>query len=171
MFPKFTFIIIGLSLLSTIVGSILFALGYENDFVFILAEGGNNLGLLLGFAVLVINGSLLKTKYWLLILAGFILLLVGELTKILHWNYSNILLMVGVCVILISYFLRFINKQEKGHLDILKLLWVIAYFGNYILNILIFSLHNYDLIPIIILWITIIDFMVLEIKKEEILEQ
>jgi hypothetical protein len=165
---KLSSIIIGLSFLSTLIGSIAFALGYKNDFVFILAEGGNNLGLLLGFAVLVLNGSLLKTKYWLLILAGLSLMLVGGLTKILHWSYGNILFVVGACVIQISYFLRFINKQEKRHLDILKILWVIAYFGNYILNILNFSSHNCDIIPMIILWLAIIYFIILEKKEQDV---
>ncbi len=168
---KYFFFVIGVLFISTIIGSILFALGYRNDFSFILAEGGNSIGLLLGFWMLVLNGSLLKTKYLLLIIMGFGLSLIGGLIKVLHWNYANILVILGTCIVLFSYLVSFINKREKRHLDILKLIWVIAYLGNIISHLFHISSNDYAIISITILWLAIIDFIVLEVKKEEVLEQ
>ncbi|MEL7532170.1 MAG: hypothetical protein AAFN10_12710 [Bacteroidota bacterium] len=57
----------------------------------------------------------------LLILSG-----IGLLMRILHWPYGTEILMGSLVTAGLGYAYRFWEKPDKGLLDILKLLWVLA---------------------------------------------
>ncbi|WP_323787469.1 GldL-related protein [Psychroserpens sp.] len=85
---------------------------------------------------------------------ALITLIFGALFKIMHWPYSNLLMSIGSCAILILYTIRFIYKKEKVRIDYIKLglvvLWVISYVNQ---ALHLFNLSYYFEIVLMILFI------------------
>lgn len=81
---------------------------------------------ILGTAMLIKNSTLTKTIYfkYISILIGIVFF--GVMFKIMHWPDSSIMLAIGLLGIPSVYVFRFIYKQIKTQLDIMKLIWVIT---------------------------------------------
>lgn len=65
---------------------------------------------------------------------AFIIIIFGALFKIMYWPYAHQLILIGNCLILVLYTIRFFYKNEKGRLDYVKLglvmLWVFSYLNQ-----------------------------------------
>jgi len=127
-----------------------------------LLSVGSGLGQLLGLWLLVRNGTILGTVYArvMLFLGG--LLLLGAAFKILHWAGANPLLVVALAGIALTYSLRFFRKREKGRLDVLKLLFVLAFSSNALLTFLHLAPREAAYVPPMLLWLAVLDFMYVE---------
>jgi len=108
---------------------------YLNSYYFQNATLDTLLGLVNAIAriwaivILIRNGTLLKTHpLYQLILFFFGIAIIGNLFKLQHWPYSNVILVLGLLGIPIIYAIRFIKKQNKNALDLLKFIWVTVLF-------------------------------------------
>mgnify|MGYP003624168290 FL=1 len=65
---------------------------------------------------------------------SIIILIFGALFKIMHWPYSNILILIGSILVGLLYTFRFIFKRNKESLDYVKLsmilLWIFSYLNS-----------------------------------------
>ncbi len=159
-------VLILLSLVCALIGLCLNFFNGESSLGYILIERGIGTGQLIGIFMLLSNGTTLKTLYWKLILVFIPIILLGTLFKIMHWHLADPLLLVGLFAIPSIYFIRFITKKERGHLDILKWLWVLTAFVFSALILMHWLSKSYSTIPVIVLWVTICDFIVLEFRKK-----
>ena len=166
---KLLLILIGLGILTAFIGIIVEYVTTD----FETAELGLSLfdfGLwisgTLGFLLLVLNGTFIKTKYFKIAQGIIAIIIIGALLKILHWtSYANLIIIGGLIGIMVLYFLSFVKKPIKKRLDYLKLIWVIV---SYTLGILSFlHLIKRDLTEIsnYILWLAVIDFAVSGLKS------
>ncbi|SFI60655.1 hypothetical protein SAMN05443431_101444 [Olleya namhaensis] len=80
-------------------------------------------------------------KFSLLLRICVSILLIGALFKIMHWPYSNTLMLISILGILILYPLRFIPIVEKSTMDYVKLALVVLWCFNYLITIF----HLYQL--------------------------
>ncbi len=90
----------------------------ENSFLLASAQ-------ILAVAAMVINGSLIETRHFKIILICLGVTLVGRVMRIMHLPRAKEILLISDLAILISYLLHFYSKPEKRILDILKLLTVV----------------------------------------------
>ena len=109
-----------------------------------------------GVVLLLSNGTLVKTKYFVVLCIGFIVLLVGVLFKIMHWPYSEFILLFSVLLICIVYLFSFLNKNQKGVIDFLKLAWVVIRFLGSFFIIYRFVSYHILIVPHLLLVIMII---------------
>lgn len=89
----------------------------------------------IGFFILLLEGTFIKTRYFRYAKGMFAFVLIGVLFKIQHYPYSNVLITFGWLGILLIYGFSFTKKPIKNALDFLKLLWVIFSVPKIILGI------------------------------------
>ncbi|GHC65741.1 GldL-related protein [Ulvibacter litoralis] len=166
---KLLLILIGLGILTVFIGIIVanITTDYETmDLGWILFDYGLWISGILGFILLVSNGTFIRTKYFKITQGIIAFIIIGALLKILHWtSYANLIIICGLIGIMIVYFLSFTKKPIKSRLDYLKLLWVLV---SYTLGILSFlHLIRRDLTELsnYILWLAIFDFAVSGLKN------
>ena len=162
-------ILIGIGILTAFIGILTANItsDYETmDFGWSLFDYGLWISGILGFVLLVLNGTFIKTKYFKITQGLIALIIIGALLKILHWtSFADYIIIGGLIGIMIAYTLSFTKKPIKKRLDYLKLIWVIA---SYTLGILSFlHLISRDLIEVsnYILWLAVIDFAVSRLKN------
>ncbi len=120
---------VGLFLIVGLLGELLFYLDVR-QFAFITRKA-DILGRLGGLFLFLRQGTLIKSRPFFLLTIIFIcIVIIGAITKILHWQFNNIILPTGLIGIPIIYFIHFVKKQDKHRLDILKLIWVTVYFTS-----------------------------------------
>ena len=66
---------------------------------------------------------------------ALIILIFGELFKIMHWPYANMLMLIGGVSIGILYTIRFIFKTEKSKLDYVKLAMILIWVFSYLVKV------------------------------------
>ena len=159
----------GLGILTAFIGVILTNVtdDYENmDLGLRLFDYGLWISGILGFILLIVNGTFIKTKYFKIVQGLIALIIIGALLKILHWtSVADNIIIVSLIGIVFVYTLSFMKKPIKKRLDYLKLFWVIV---SYTLGILSFlHLVRRDLTEVsnYILWLAVIDFAVSELKN------
>jgi len=122
---------IGVCLLCSLVGLVLMVVDESTEWGYIMFDAGLIFGQLLGLVMMIQNGTIIGTIYFRVIVAFLAIILFGVLLKILHYDYADQSVLLGSLGIAASYLVRFFAKKEKGHLDFLKLLWVLsAYVGG-----------------------------------------
>jgi hypothetical protein len=131
-----------------------------------LIDGALRLAQLLGVYVLITNSNITKTIYWPFIVFFFALTILGALIKILHWAGADETLMVSLLGTSVTYLIRFIRKPHKGHLDVLKLLWVLSAYVGAGLIIFHFLPREYSIVGILMFWLMMADFAFLEFRRD-----
>lgn len=125
---------------------------------------------LAGFFMLLINGTLIKTKHFRLLKGSIALIIIGALFKILHWEYHKTLIVIGFLSIVLIYFLSFLNKPIKKRLNYLKLAWVIIAYTGGILTFLHIIGPEYHILQSAIMWLAIIDYLKIEKENRRLFE-
>ena len=96
---------------------------------------------LVGFFMLFLNGTFIKTKYFRVVKGLISILFIGVIFKIMHYGYSEYLIIGGFVGIILAYFFSFLKKPIKKRLDYFKLGWVITAYSynalNYLLNVIL----------------------------------
>lgn len=64
-----------------------------------------------------------------------LLVCIGAMLKIMHWNGANELLFVGSYAVVVMYGVFFLLKKQKITSDYLKVIWVTTFFGLWPLSI------------------------------------
>lgn len=164
--------IITTGILATILGVLLFLIS-EDITRIRLATNLYNFGLwgsqLAGIIMLLTNGTFIKTKYFKMLKAALAVLFIGILFKLTHWKPNgNYIISLSFIGIIIVYFLSFLKKPIKKRLDYLKLSWVVVSYTLGILNFLHVIPRGLSGIGAIILWMAIIDFTVVGLKRKTI---
>lgn len=75
------------------------------------------------------------------------ILIFGILFKIMHWPYANIIIVSAFSLIAVFYLIRFLYKEGKTSLDVIKLTLILSWSFNGITVIL--HLPNYTAIKLI----------------------
>ena len=127
---------------------------------------GQMLAHFLGIYLLIMNGSILKTIYFKLIILFLLIASFGMMQKIMHSQTADMCLITGLLGIVITYTVRFFNKRNYTILDTLKLLWISC---SFIISLLVF-LHilnkQFGYLSMIIFWCMIVYFAVLEFSRK-----
>ena len=153
-------IIVILAVISLI--STLYSFFIYNEIVDYISMFSTNIFSLLGLYLLFYNSTIKKTVFWRMLNISFALLIVGAWMKIMHLSSANTLVTIALSSIAIIYFMYFIKKRKKSHLDFLKLSWILS---TYIIANLVF-LHviskDYVFISRTLFCITLLDFCLIE---------
>lgn len=172
---KLFLILIGIGVLTAFIGIITTNVSneYETmDLGWNIFDYGLWISGILGFLLLISNGTFIKTKYFKITQGLIPFIIIGALLKILHWtSYDDYIIILGLIGIMIVYFFSFTKKPIKKRLDYLKLIWVIV---SYTLGILSFlHLIKRDLTELgnYILWLAVIDFAVSGLKNGTIFRE
>ena len=133
-----------------------------------LIEIGVNAAHLLAIYLLFKNSSIRQTRYWRIILICFSLLLLGALFKIMHWPGAGMLLSLGSISIAVTYVIRYLFRSYKGLLETLKMLWVVTAFTNSLTRIMHWLPEEYSIVPDVLLWLTVLVFVVDSYRKGQL---
>lgn len=156
-----TLILIGffLALVGVFLGS---GISTENDWAIglMLEQYGLIAVNLFGIILLLLNGTLLKSKLLNAVILMVVLILFGYTFKILHLPFADIYLFFGLSFLMIVYIFSFYKKPKKIRLDFIKLLWVLMANTFGILILLHIIDGYYATIPNYILWLALIDFII-----------
>ncbi len=160
-------IIIGLVI--ALIGFVVSKFTYSPD-----AEFWTQIGLTIsefaGFLMLIRNGTFIRTKYFRIFKGVFAIIIIGALAKILHWQYNNIIMIIGFALAVLTYFFSFLNKPIRKRLDYLKLVWVIVAYTGTILKILHITSIDSQILSSAIMWLAIIDYMKIEREKRRLFD-
>jgi hypothetical protein len=170
MANKINILLLVISFIASIIGLSMILTIPENDLGYSIFEYGIGFTQFLGMILVLLNGTIIGTIYFKIIEFLTVSIFAGAAFKIMHWPGSSIILLVSLFGVVITYLIRFINKKEKGHLDILKLLWVLS---AYIGGAMLFQ-HwvptEFLYITQGLLCLTIIDYIIIGIKSKTLLE-
>ncbi len=120
---------------------------------------------LAGFFMLILNGTFIKTRFFKILNGAAALIIVGALFKIMHWQYADLLLTMGLIGTILIYFLSFLKKPLKKRLDFLKLTWVIVAFAIAILRFAHLIGEEYQVLSSTLIWLAIIDYLKMQKEK------
>ena len=145
-------------LLVALVSFVLFQF-YENlkaeQFIYI----GLWIGEVFGFLMLLLNGTFIKTKYFRFVKMAIAFIFVGAIFRIMHYSYSNPILISGFVAIIVLYCLSFLKKPIKKRLDYYKLAWVVIGYSSSVLIYLHLIKDDIELLSSVIMWLAIIDYL------------
>lgn len=158
---KVLWLILG-ALVIALIGLLLFYFEINEEGGEMLFQVGLGVGQLLGFTLLYHHWSLGSSIYWRLIKGAVGVLIIGILFKIQHWPGANLMLVVSCSLILVFYFLHFLNKKARGHLEVMKLLWVSTTIVVAVLRYNHLIVYEFNYLPLAIFWLTILDFALME---------
>ena len=161
---RYFLIIIGLVIIISFIGIILTNTASESETIGLgwnMFDYGIRIGSFVGLIMLLLNGTFIKTKYFKIAQGIVVVIIIGVLLKIMHWTiYVNLVIVMGLIGIVLSYFLHFAKKPFKIRLDYLKLLWIIVSHAFAILILLRLIRRDYAEFGNYLLWLTIIDFAI-----------
>ncbi|WP_299106993.1 hypothetical protein [uncultured Tenacibaculum sp.] len=170
---KLFIVLISLLVLTGLIGFSITLFSKELDIVNLgqtMFHFGFMIGAILGGIMLLVNGTFVKTKYFRFAKGFFSIVIIGALIRIMHWSsYANILISLGLIGIMTSYFVSFLKKPIKKRLDYLKLTWVIVSYTLVILSLLHLIKKEYTNFGSYLLWLTILDFIVVQVKSKPLL--
>jgi hypothetical protein len=121
--------------------------------------------------MLLAYGTYYKTKKFRVSILFTLLLLVGVLFKLLHWEYAGLngmrLILIGHSGALFLYSWHFLTKKPKIRLDFLKVFFVLLYGGRRIG--FLFDMVDPEIVAWsdYFLWVVFIDFLITDRKKEK----
>ena len=134
MKDKSIFYLITLLLFVAICGSVLDAFGlrsFDN-----LAKIASVTGRLGALVLTVYEGTTMETPpYWQPILLFGVVTIAGVVFKIMHWPLGLPMLLSGLSIVTVLYSVRYVFKQNKTILDLLKLLWILSLLISVILKL------------------------------------
>jgi hypothetical protein len=140
----------------TTAGYVYVFLSEPDETIVGIVNSAFSIATLMALYLIVTTGTMAKTAYWRFIMGGVAVLMLGAVFKVLHLTGAAI----GV-----TYLVRFIRKETKGHLDILKLAWVIAFCLTKVSRLLHLIPEDYHFIADLLFWAVMVDFAYLELKK------
>jgi hypothetical protein len=144
---------------------------FENEVIGTpLLSLGNIMAFVFGLIMILAHSEIVGTKYWKIILLTFIASnILGFLPAVEGINLTYIFIPI-LLTYLITYLIWFAKKSKLKHLDILKLLWIIA---MTLIPILVFFKAIPDFFIYagdIILWVLIIDFILLGVRNKNLIK-
>jgi hypothetical protein len=124
--------IILFSFIALLVGFILTMIISTQEVGYSVISIALSVGQISGMILYILETDIHKTDYVKYILIGFAIILIGVLFRIQHWPYGGLLIFMGLSAVLFAYFVRFLNKNNKGFIDFIKVLWIgTAFIGSY----------------------------------------
>lgn len=151
--------IIVISLIAIICGLLLFFIPiFENHGIFIMTLG-QTVAEWTGLILLVLNGTVMKTKYWKYIIAGGLLLVISALFIILHLPWGRELMFAGLVFIELTYTVRFIQRRYASLFDWMKYIWTGAWYSATIFIVFMNWSEGWWLVSDALFWITITIFL------------
>jgi hypothetical protein len=125
--------------------------------------------------MMLVNGIFMTTLFFRISIMASIAIFIGAALKIMHIPGGDQTLLISFLTIPLLYLVHFILKKEKGHLDILKLLTVFAFFILPPLVMLHIIPRDYTnsvrIFNYVIFWLTFVDFLVLGLTKRTLFQE
>jgi hypothetical protein len=121
-----------------------------------------------GILLLLKNGTILTTIYWKIICLLFCLAIVGFMFKIMHWKFADIILLTSLISIAITYLIRFIFKNKKSILDILKALGIVVSFISTPIILLHWLSSDVVYFGKALLWMAILYYLFLSLRQKAV---
>jgi hypothetical protein len=82
--------------------------------------------LVIALAIVLVKGTLVKSKLFFLVLAANLVILLSIVLYL--WQYAGEMSHAGAIGVIVTYLIHFYRKQIRGLLDYLKLVWVISFY-------------------------------------------
>ena len=136
--------------------------------LFTVAGFGYSVGYALAFFLVLLNGTILKSRYRIYVYIGLGILLVGTVFRVMHLPGTHEINGVGNAALLVIYTLWFLNKYPKGALDYLKMGWVL-FAGISVVSVFFRSGIANPVIGQLLFWVMVLYFMFLEITRKNIM--
>ena len=157
---KLNLIIILVGFLTAIVGWVLSTIENNVEVYYRLFNGGLVLAKFASVALLVRNSNLFSLVYGWIFQACAGLIFLGAIIKILHLPGANQVLFLALLIIPVSYLVRFLKKEQKRRLDIIKLLWVTAACVSGVLFLGHWVSREILYVPDVLFWLMVLDFVI-----------
>jgi hypothetical protein len=151
--------VIAICLVIIISGFILFFIPTFSDHGLFLMNAAQNVAGWIGLILLLLNGTLMKTKYWNYIKAGALIVLMSAVFKILHLPGANALLFAGLVLIEVVYTIRFIFLKDATAFDWMKYTWIGAWYSATIFIVFGNWSEKWWLVADVLFWITLAMFL------------
>lgn len=155
-----------LSLLLAATGLLMMLLESTGNTGELLLNAGLGVGQILGMLLLLQNGNIQGTVYFRIIRFCMGLILLGAMFKIMHWPGANLILLLSMFGVAITYGIWFLRKKQKGRLDFLKLVWVLSAFIGTVLVILHWVKPGITYIAYGFFWLSLVDFVATGLKTK-----
>jgi hypothetical protein len=114
------------------------------------------------------TSTFVRSKLLYLAVAGLVFGLLGVVFKVMHWPLANQLLIFGFGAVAVTYLVWFIIKPSKGHLDVLKCLWVLSTYFFPIMVVLHRMEPEFVYVPHLLFWVLFVDFVYLKRKTQDV---
>lgn len=101
--------------------------------------------ILLGFYLLLKNGTFINTRLYRFISLSIAVLIVGTMFKIMHWPGSSFMIIIGIGSILIFYMIHFLKKNNKNLIDYGKAFVLTLILSARLINFFHFA-YGYELL-------------------------
>jgi hypothetical protein len=156
--------IIVLGLLAIVFGLLLFFIPPLSDYGVLIMASGQTLAEWTGLILLVLNGTIMKTKYWNYMVAGGLLLVLSAFFMILHLPGAYGLMFVGLVFIEVIYTIRFIQRRYTSPVDWMKYIWTGAWYSATIFIVFRDWSADWWYVSDILFWVTISMFVIQILK-------
>lgn len=125
--------------------------------------------------MMLVNGIFMNTLFFRISIIASIAVFIGAALKIMHLPGADQTILISFLIIPLIYLIHFILKKEKGHLDILKLMTVFAFFILPPLVMLYIIPRDYTnsvrIFNYVIFWSTFVDFLVVGLTKRTLFQE
>ncbi len=115
------------------MGFVLFVLGlifiligktYEGE---IIINISTLLIVIFGMIMLLAESTIVGTIYWKIMLGVYLTSNLISFSLLVFQKPSDYVILVGMGIYTLTYFIWFLKKKKYGHLDLLKLLWALTF--------------------------------------------
>lgn len=116
----------GIAVLFTLLGYVLNFVKPEEQPAEMLIRVMSSIASLFGLLIVYRTSTLQGTKYLRILQMSFAIIIIGVLFKLQHWSRGDIIILIGVAALVVTYSFRFASKKAKKVTDVLKFLLVVS---------------------------------------------
>lgn len=114
-----------------------------------------------GIALLAKNGGFIRSGWLRYLSISISLLLIAILFKILHLPGADVLFIITFAAIFAIYSAWFITKQEKGLMDIIKVIWLLFFLSGALFKLMHWPYADILVAIDLILFIVLLAFLII----------
>lgn len=167
----------GIIIIPLLISLIITAIGYglryfrpENETGEFIMNISPGISVAFGLALIFTTSTIFKTKFFTVMLVCILFCAIAATQISEHPTLSKIGFTVSLCGLSLAYGIRFVLKEEKKWLDILKLIWISSIAISYILVKVLGLPKEINFISTGFFWLTVatVAYFDLTSKKEEV---
>ena len=157
----------GIAILFTLLGYILNSFKPEEHPADTLILVMSSIASLFGLSIIYRTSTIQRTKYFRIIQMSFSIVIIGIVFRLQHWWRGEIIILIGVAALIVTYSFRFASKKSKIVTDVLKWLLVVSGAFAFAFNLEHWK-YNYALTILfkLTMLLTILSVSILMLKTE-----